>query len=48
MRVKPSFFSLFEIPLLAGRTFRVEDDDAVVIISRQVALTMYGTLDVLG
>jgi predicted permease len=48
MYVEPTFFSLLEIPRLSGRTFVATDDRSVVIISRQVALTMYGTLDVLG
>jgi predicted permease len=48
MHVEPAFFSLLEIPRLSGRTFVPTDDRSVVIISRQVALTMYGTLDVLG
>ncbi len=48
MRVQPDFFSLLEIPLIAGRSFEPSDDPSAVIISRRVALTMYGTLDVLG
>jgi hypothetical protein len=48
MRVEPAFFSLLDIPLLAGRTFEPTDDPSVVVISRQLAQTMYGALDVLG
>jgi predicted permease len=48
MRVDPAFFELLNIPLLAGRNFTATDDRSVVIISRRVALKMYGTLDVLG
>jgi macrolide transport system ATP-binding/permease protein len=48
MRVGPSFFSMLDIPLLAGRAFSGDDDGSAVIISRRVAMTMYGTLDVLG
>jgi predicted permease len=47
-RVDPAFFSLLEIPLMAGRTFGPGDDESVVIVSRRLATTMYGTLDVLG
>ncbi|MGH8637685.1 MAG: FtsX-like permease family protein, partial [Burkholderiales bacterium] len=48
MRVEPGFFSLLDIPLVAGRTFEPGDDPSVVVISRRLAITMYGTLDVLG
>jgi hypothetical protein len=48
MRVEPAFFPLLEIPLLAGRNFEPGDDSSLVIISRRLAMTMYGTLDVLG
>ena len=47
--VEPAFFELMRIPLLAGRNFRPDDDaGSVVIISRRLALAMYGSLDVLG
>ncbi len=47
--VEPVFFSLMEIPLLAGRTFDATDSAATaVIISRRLAEQMYGSLDVLG
>lgn len=48
MRVGPSFFSMLDIPLVAGRTFSRDDGASAVIISRRVAMTMYGTLDVVG
>ena len=47
MDVGPDFFALFDVPLLAGRPFTAAEPDAVVV-SRRVALQMYGTLDVLG
>lgn len=48
MRVDPSFFSLLEIPLVAGRPFEPADDSSAVVVSQRVARTMYGTLDVVG
>ena len=48
-RVAPSFFDVMRIPLLAGRTFIAADDPkTTVIVSRFLAMEMYGTLDVLG
>ncbi len=48
-QVEPSFFGLMSIPLIAGRNFRAEDDASrVTIISRRLAMRMYGSLDVLG
>jgi predicted permease len=48
-RVAPSFFDIMSIPLLAGRTFTSADDPATtVIVSRILAMEMYGTLDVVG
>ena len=47
MRVDPDFFEALKIPLLAGRIFEPEEAD-VVIVSRRLALAMYGSLDVLG
>ena len=47
--VEPSFFSLLRIPFVAGRTFVASDAPAgTAIISRRLALEMYGTLDVVG
>lgn len=48
MRVEPGFFQLLEIPIIAGRNFGPGDDGTVVIISRRLAMLMYGSLDVLG
>jgi predicted permease len=48
-RVEPSFFTALEIPLLSGRAFQAGDDaNTTAIISRTLAVAMYGTLDVLG
>jgi predicted permease len=47
--VDPEFFSVLEIPILAGRTFKTGDDpETSVVISRTLAQTMYGTTDVVG
>ncbi len=47
--IEPAFFDVMEIPLLLGRTFQSGDDPkATVIISRVLAMAMYGSLDVLG
>ena len=47
--IEPAFFEVMEIPLLLGRTFQSGDDPATtVIISRTLAMAMYGSLDVLG
>ena len=45
--VDPEYFATMQIPLLSGRLFTTNDPDAV-IVSRRLALEMYGTLDVLG
>ena len=48
-RIAPSFFDVMSIPLLAGRTFTVTDDaKTAVIVSRMLAMAMYGRLDVVG
>lgn len=48
-RVDPEFFEVMHIPLLRGRTFNPGDDPAgTVIVSRALAMAMYGGLDVLG
>lgn len=47
--VEPAFFEVMEIPLMLGRTFQSGDDPkSTVIVSRTLALAMYGSLDVLG
>ena len=47
--VEPAFFTTMEIPVLLGRTFGPGDDpNASVIISRTLALAMYGSPDVVG
>ena len=48
MQVGPGFFNVLEIPLLAGRTFTDRDDESEVIVSRQLALRVYGSTDILG
>jgi predicted permease len=46
---EPGFFALMKIPVLVGRDFVPSDDyRSTVIISRRVAMEMYGKLDVLG
>ena len=45
--VDPDYFSTMQIPLLSGRLFKASEPDAV-IVSRRLALEMYGTVDVLG
>jgi predicted permease len=48
-RIGASFFDVMRIPLTAGRTFTAGDDpETAVIVSRILAMEMYGTLDVLG
>jgi predicted permease len=45
--VDPEYFATMQIRLLSGRNFDANETDAV-IVSRRLALEMYGTLDVLG
>jgi predicted permease len=45
--VDPEYFAVMRIPLLTGRVFGPGDTNTV-ILSRRLALAMYGTLDVLG
>ncbi len=48
-RVEREYFSVLEIPLLRGRTFESGDDPGTtVVISRELARRMYGTVDVVG
>jgi macrolide transport system ATP-binding/permease protein len=48
-RVEPDFFTTMKIPILGGRVFDSSDDyRSSVIISRHLALRMYGTIDVIG
>ena len=47
--VEPAFFATMEIPVLLGRTFGPGDDpNTTVIISRTLAMAMYGSPDVVG
>lgn len=47
--VEPEFFKLMRIPILMGRPFDSSDDSrAAVIISRRIAMQVYGTLNVVG
>jgi predicted permease len=45
--VDPEYFAVMRIPLIAGRLFG-PGEEKTVIVSRRLALAMYGTLDVLG
>jgi predicted permease len=45
--VDPDYFATMKIPLVSGRIFTT-NEPAAVIVSRRLALAMYGTLDVLG
>ena len=46
-RVDPEYFAVMRIPLISGSLFGPRDAKTV-IVSRRLALAMYGTLDVLG
>jgi predicted permease len=47
--VEPEFFDLLRVPLLAGRIFDSSDDpETTVLISRRVAMAMFGSLDIAG
>ena len=49
VQVQPQFFAVMDIPLIAGRSFDPGDvHGRAVIISRRLAIAMYGSLDVLG
>jgi predicted permease len=45
--VDPEYFATMQIRVLSGRNFNT-NETGVVIVSRRLALAMYGTLDVLG
>ena len=45
--VDPEYFATMRIPLLSGRVFGA-GEQKTAIVSRRLALAMYGTLDVLG
>jgi predicted permease len=45
--VDPEYFKTMQIPLISGRLF-APGDDRMVIISRRLAIEMYGSMDVLG
>lgn len=48
-RITGSFFDVMRIPLLAGRTFAAGDDvNTTVMVSRILAMEMFGTVDVVG
>jgi predicted permease len=45
--VDPEYFDTMKIPILAGRVFR-PDEAGTAVVSRRLAVEMYGTVDVLG
>ena len=45
--IDPEYFDTMKIPLLSGRTF-APGDERSVIVSRRLALEMFGSADVLG
>ena len=45
--VEPEYFETMKIPIVSGRVFRA-GEAGTLIVSRRLALEMYGTLDVLG
>jgi predicted permease len=45
--VDPEYLAMMRIPLVSGRIFG-HGDERTLVISRRLALEMYGTLDVLG
>ncbi|HEX6163550.1 MAG TPA: ABC transporter permease [Vicinamibacterales bacterium] len=45
--VDPEYFDTMKIPLMSGRTF-APGDERTVIVSRRLAMEMYGSIDVLG
>lgn len=48
-KIDPTYFSLMEIPIVAGRTFTDRDPaESSAIISRRLALDMYRSTDVIG
>jgi len=47
--VEPQYFNLMRIPIVVGRNFESSDHPRnVIIISRRVAMEVYGMLDVIG
>lgn len=49
LQVERGFFSLMRIPILLGRSFVASDSPrTTVIVSRRLAMEMYGTVNVLG
>lgn len=47
-RVEPNFFDVMGIPLLSGRTFDPSDAQNAIVVSRKIALALFGTVDVAG
>lgn len=47
-RVEPGYFAVLEIAMLRGRTFEEGDAPGIVVISRELARQMYGSVDVVG
>jgi predicted permease len=47
--IGPEFFQVMRIPIIAGRPFGAGDDfRRSIIISKRLALKMYGTIDIVG
>ena len=47
--VEPQFFNVMRVPIVAGRNFELGDDPQnSAIISRRLAMNVYGTLNVVG
>ncbi len=47
--VEPEFFTVLRIPILMGRNFEANDaPGSVAVISRRLAVAMYGTLNAVG
>jgi hypothetical protein len=49
IEVEPDFFAVMKVPIVAGRGLEVTDDHrTAIVISRRLALEMYGNLNVVG
>jgi hypothetical protein len=49
LEIEPDFFEALKVPIVAGRGLEANDDSrTAVVISRRLALEMYGALNVVG